>query len=134
MKKNAQKLKNNTQLKRYIRKGIPGEHRKHIWMFASNGNDFKEQNPELYTILKQKNPPQTIVDTIKTDIPRTFPENIFFNSCVELPEQLFNILVAFALDNPDVGYCQGLNYIVGEYVRPSRRLQNTPELFFYYYC
>lgn len=50
-----------------------------------------------------------IVEIIKIDIPRTFPENIYF----ELHKaELFNVLVAFAHQNPGA-YCQGLNYIAG---------------------
>lgn len=51
-----------------------------------------------------------IVDTIKIDIPRTFPENIYFDAH---KVELFNVLIAFAHHNSSVGYCQGLNYIAG---------------------
>lgn len=111
--KNAQKLKKNNKLKRYIRKGIPSEHRKMVWMFASGAQNLIVEYPDLYTTLRQQSPKQSVIDTIKTDIPRTFPDNIFFNSCNELPVQLYNVLVVYAHYNPEVGYCQGLNYIVG---------------------
>lgn len=50
------------------------------------------------------------VDAIRIDLPRTFPENVFFEN-IRTP--LFNVLVAYANHNKDVGYCQGLNYIAG---------------------
>lgn len=51
------------------------------------------------------------VDAIRVDIPRTFPENIFFD---DIKAQLFNVLIAYANHNKEVGYCQGLNYIAGK--------------------
>ncbi|GLV41395.1 uncharacterized protein CBL_06625 [Carabus blaptoides fortunei] len=111
--KSSQKLKKNSKLKRYVRKGIPSEHRRQFWMFISGAQALRNDNPELYTKLRQLSPKQSIVDTIKTDIPRTFPDNIFFNNSIELPEQLYNVLLAYAHHNTEVGYCQGLNYIVG---------------------
>ena len=57
-----------------------------------------------------------VEDQIKTDLPRTFPNNIHFDSSRgqgSYQRQLFNILKAFANSNPKVGYCQGLNYIAG---------------------
>jgi hypothetical protein len=49
---------------------------------------------------------QDIVDIVKTDLPRTFPDNIFFSSGGNHQQQLYNILVAYAHDNHQVGYCQ----------------------------
>lgn len=51
------------------------------------------------------------VEAIKIDLPRTFPENIVFG---RYRWPLFNVLIAAATYNPDIGYCQGLNYIAGE--------------------
>lgn len=111
--KNDKPLTKNNTLKRYVRKGIPGEYRMQIWMFISGAETMKKKKPELYSLLRQLSPNQPIIDSVKIDIPRTFPENIFFSKSVELPEQLFNVLVAYAHHNTEVGYCQGLNYIVG---------------------
>ena len=52
---------------------------------------------------------------IKKDIHRTFPEEAYFSS--ELfnyigQEQLFRVLKAIAIYLPNVGYCQGMNFIV----------------------
>lgn len=51
------------------------------------------------------------VEAIKIDLPRTFPENIVFG---RYRWPLFNVLIASATYNPDIGYCQGLNYIAGK--------------------
>lgn len=52
-----------------------------------------------------------VVESIRIDLPRTFPENVFFEN-IRTP--LFNVLVAYANHNKEIGYCQGLNYIAGE--------------------
>lgn len=52
------------------------------------------------------------MDSIKIDLPRTFPDNIYFENH-NIRYQLFNVLVAYAHHNKEVGYCQGLNYIAG---------------------
>jgi hypothetical protein len=51
-----------------------------------------------------------INNTIKIDIPRTFPDNIYFD---KYKLALYHVLSAFAEHNPVVSYCQGLNYIAG---------------------
>lgn len=53
-----------------------------------------------------------LVEAIRIDLPRTFPENVFFEN-IRTP--LFNVLVAYANHNKEVGYCQGLNYIAGNF-------------------
>lgn len=113
LRSNIRPKKNNT-LKRFVRKGIPSEHRKQMWLYVSGAEQMMSKHPELYSLLRQLTPKQSIIEVVKTDIPRTFPENIFFSKSIELPEQLFNVLVAYAHHNTEVGYCQGLNYIVGK--------------------
>lgn len=53
------------------------------------------------------------MEAIRIDLPRTFPENVFFEN-IRTP--LFNVLVAYANHNKEIGYCQGLNYIAGKIV------------------
>lgn len=112
LNKNKKPTMNNT-LKRYVRKGIPGEHRKQMWMYVSGVDSMMVDKPDLYNLLRRLTPKQNIINVVKIDVPRTFPENIFFRESIEMPEQLFNVLVAYAHHNNEVGYCQGLNYIVG---------------------
>ena len=85
-------------------------------MQVSGANRMKQDDPDLYTrMLNMKTTNQTVEDQIRTDLPRTFPNNMYFDktspTCYQA--QLFNILRAFAQSNPKIGYCQGLNYIAG---------------------
>lgn len=111
--KDSDKQKKNNTLKRFVRKGIPISHRTNAWMIISGGQLMKEESTLTYNEMKQKINNQTIIDMIQIDLPRTFPDNIYFSSNSNLPSQLFNILATFAHQNSEVGYCQGLNYIAG---------------------
>lgn len=106
-------LQRSIMIKRYVRKGIPGEYRGLVWLSISGGEEMKHAAPDLYEKLLQPPHNAEIVSVIKTDLPRTFPDNIFFNNIENQQHQLYNILLAFAHQNKTVGYCQGLNYIAG---------------------
>jgi hypothetical protein len=55
-----------------------------------------------------------IINIIKFAIPiRTFPEHQFFQAPQQGEQILRRILQAFAIHNPEIGYCQSLNFIVG---------------------
>lgn len=107
-------LKRNLTVKRYVRKGIPSEYRGKVWLTVSGAEKMKDDSgPNYYHHLLSGDIDQDIVDIVKTDLPRTYPDNIFFSEAADHQRQLCNILVAYAHDNKEVGYCQGLNYIAG---------------------
>ncbi|GLG92868.1 hypothetical protein R5R35_003282 [Gryllus longicercus] len=107
-------LKRSLTVKRYVRKGIPGEHRGMVWMTVSGADIMREElGHDWYQRLLSGPKDQEIIDTVKMDLPRTYPDNIFFNAADDHQIRLCNILVAYAHDNKEVGYCQGLNYIAG---------------------
>ncbi|KAF5297747.1 hypothetical protein FQR65_LT09921 [Abscondita terminalis] len=82
-------------------------------MAVSGADKLQRETSLRYNSLKRNLDNATIIEMIKIDIPRTFPDNIYFNNDSILPEQLFNVLATFAHHNNEVGYCQGLNYIAG---------------------
>lgn len=84
--------------------------RLNVWLKTSGSQKLMERNPALYSDLLKSQYQAEIVEIIKIDIPRTFPENIYFD---KHKNELFNVLIAFAHQNYSVGYCQGLNYIAG---------------------
>lgn len=104
--------KTNT-LKRFVRKGIPSEFRKTVWMKISGAENLRNKSDYTYSDLKQRITNNTLVEAIKIDLPRTFPDNLYFTNHSQLPKSLFNVLATFAHQNTEVGYCQGLNYIAG---------------------
>uniref|UniRef100_A0AAR5QJG7 Growth hormone-regulated TBC protein 1 n=1 Tax=Dendroctonus ponderosae TaxID=77166 RepID=A0AAR5QJG7_DENPD len=110
--KNRNFKKNNT-MKRFIRKGIPANLRKTCWMAVSGAEQCRKNSALSYQQLRGKIENSQISETIKIDLPRTFPDNIFFLNEKQLPNMLYNVLATFAHQNSEVGYCQGLNYIAG---------------------
>lgn len=69
-------------------------------MATSRSTQSLEQNPQFYQNLLQQGAPDDIVETVKIDIPRTFPDNIYFD--VHKPS-LYNVLIAFSAQNDTVG-------------------------------
>lgn len=108
-------FRKSNKVKRYIRKGIPGSHRASVWMMISGAKQLREQNPDLYKTVLKGPLKQEVIETISLDIPRTFPDNIYFKSSSSDSKRvpLYNVLLAFAHQNPQIGYCQGLNFIAG---------------------
>ncbi|XP_033866728.1 growth hormone-regulated TBC protein 1-like isoform X2 [Acipenser ruthenus] len=113
--KGNNKVVKNIKVKRYVRKGIPNEHRSLIWMAASGAQAQLEQNPGYYRKLLEGERDPRLEDTIKTDMHRTFPDNVHFRKNADpcLQQTLFNVLLAYGHHNRNVGYCQGMNFIVG---------------------
>ena len=108
-------LKDGSKLKRFVRKGIPDVYRKDVWMHLSGGEKKRKSDPEHFSTMLKKDLSDKIDEQIRNDLPRTFPDNIYFNKSSDpcYQDQLYNILRAYANSNAKVGYCQGLNYIAG---------------------
>ena len=98
-------------LTNYIKKGIPIQWRWQTWKSYINLSIISEIN--------YKNIPLSDIELneiIKKDINRTFPEHKFFDiSFYGYYGQysLYRILGKFASAYSEVGYCQGMNFIVG---------------------
>jgi hypothetical protein len=53
-----------------------------------------------------------VLEDIEKDVERTFPEHDLFRTS-DGCESLRRVLKAYAMHNPEVGYCQSLNFLVG---------------------
>ncbi len=74
-----------------------------------------DRNDDFYNKFLKKELTSEISIQIKKDIYRTFPKSIkkkYFNN-MKIDLNLFRILKALAIKDQDVGYCQGMNFIVG---------------------
>ncbi|XP_040123218.1 growth hormone-regulated TBC protein 1 [Oryx dammah] len=102
-------------VKRYIRKGIPLEHRARVWMGVSGAQARMDRNPGYYQRLLQGERSASLEEAIRTDMNRTFPDNVRFRKDAEpcLQGPLYNVLLAYGHHNHGVGYCQGLNFVAG---------------------
>uniref|UniRef100_A0AAA9SBA2 Growth hormone regulated TBC protein 1 n=2 Tax=Bos TaxID=9903 RepID=A0AAA9SBA2_BOVIN len=102
-------------VKRYIRKGVPLEHRARVWMGVSGAQARMDRNPGYYQRLLQGERSASLEEAIRTDMNRTFPDNVRFRKDAEpcLQGPLYNVLLAYGHHNHGVGYCQGMNFIAG---------------------
>ncbi|CAD6196649.1 unnamed protein product [Caenorhabditis auriculariae] len=98
----AQPRTNHELLQRFIRKGIPAPYRKDIWL----------RNCPSRSRTNKAEVPQKVIESIKLDLPRTFPDNTFLKS-EKSRNALGRALFAVAENIPSVGYCQGLNFVAG---------------------
>ncbi|XP_071775880.1 growth hormone-regulated TBC protein 1-A-like [Centroberyx gerrardi] len=108
-------VEKNLTVKRYVRKGVPNEHRARIWMAASGAQEQLQRNPGYYHSLLAAEHDTKLEETIHTDMHRTFPDNVLFQNNTEpcLQGALYNVLLAYGHHNKAVGYCQGMNFIAG---------------------
>lgn len=111
----------NQLLLQAIRQGIPRSKRGEVWHFLAehyctniapiDTNKFPSYNVPYESLLKQLTSHQ---HAILIDLGRTFPSHSYYSSSLG-PGQLalFNLLKAYSLLDPEVGYCQGLSFVAG---------------------
>ncbi|SJX63743.1 related to GYP5-GTPase-activating protein (GAP) [Sporisorium reilianum f. sp. reilianum] len=98
------------QLSRAIQAGIPPALRGMMWQLMSSSKN--EEMEIIYAYyLKQVS---THEKAIRRDLNRTFPEQHYFQDGKGIgQENLFNVIKAYSLYDPEVGYCQGMQFVVG---------------------
>jgi hypothetical protein len=84
---------------------VPLNLRKVVWLKTSGSQNLMSEHPNVYQDLLKVTFTKEIIEQIRIDIPRTFPENIYFDGKYKL--NLYNLLAAYSHHNPVVGYCQG---------------------------
>ena len=117
-----------------IQRGIPHHMRKPVWKYLAALHEEekdKTKTPSTATkIIESENPlsfaykeyqqlltgtvEQHIKTQIEMDILRTFTTHTLFTHPDSIGRiKLQRILTAYAVYNPDIGYCQGMSYVVG---------------------
>lgn len=104
-----------------IKEGVPRDKRGDVWTFLAkqycltippiDEEGFPNYNKPYESLLKDLTSHQ---HAILIDLGRTFPNHSYFSSPLG-PGQLalFNLLKAYSLLDPEVGYCQGYSFIAG---------------------
>jgi hypothetical protein len=96
--------------------GVPNNIRGQIWRYLSNCNNesVKYENNYFYKLLEIKN--EEAEHLIKKDIERTIlqlgDKDYALSIVKEKRNKLYNVLKAYSVFDPQVGYCQGMNFIV----------------------
>jgi len=106
------------EVRSQLRSGVPKLKRGEFWTcimenkFNISDSSRKVANCDRYRDLKAKLTPHQ--HSILIDIGRTFPSYGFYSRPLG-PGQLamYNVLKAYSLLDPEVGYCQGLPFLVG---------------------
>ncbi len=98
------------QLSRAIQAGIPAALRGMMWQLMSSSKN--EEMEIIYAYyLKQTSSHEK---AIRRDLNRTFPEQDYFQDGKGVgQENLYNVIKAYSLYDPEVGYCQGMQFVVG---------------------
>eukprot|EP01133_Synstelium_polycarpum_P007236 gene7236-8412_t len=94
---------------RLCRLGIPQRIRGFIWRLASGSIELERKNIGVYHYFLTKTS-EEYEYKISKDISRTFPKIAFF-SREEGQISLFNILKAYSIMDPEIGYTQGMSFI-----------------------
>lgn len=96
-------------------------------MIASGALREKVNNPNYYQYLLCKYPRDVTFpfdEAIDLDLHRTFPEVEYYKNEENL-QKLKRVLIAFAMRNLSIGYCQGFNYIVGKILLFTRNEEDA---------
>ena len=111
-------FKCSDELKDVLRRGIPIAYKAAVWTEISLASVHRKNFPPEYyedCVKRIGEIPLRTAEDIEKDIDRTFPDHEFFRDEGEGGGQLKlkRVLQAYAVHNPEVGYCQGINFIAG---------------------
>jgi hypothetical protein len=112
MVKNWDRYKTKAKLRSRILKGIPDCVRGEAWKAITKCLELRGAHPGKYK--ECMNGTTEMDDQITRDINRTFPHHVLFQDKGGFGQvALYNVLKAYAVYNPAVGYCQGMGFITG---------------------
>ena len=96
---------------------LTSSQRKKLWLKNSGAMYEMSYNPLYYPRLLEETKLKVSKFTtqIERDLHRTFPDEPYFRIEKNF-KVLKNILSAYSFRNPNVGYCQGMNFIAGRFL------------------
>lgn len=106
-----------------VGRGVPRSRRGEVWQLLVQLQEQRSPPPETdtekfgqwdqaYSVLKSQLTSHQ--HSILIDLGRTFPSHAYFSGALGLGQlSLFNLLKAYSILDPEVGYCQGLPFLGG---------------------
>lgn len=123
--------------KRVCREGIPQPVRARAWMEMlglhipqqrRNSAAHQRRRQSLYERIVVRLPDSQVQESLtlaERDLARTFPSNRLFGDDGPFIERLRNVLRAYALHRPSIGYCQGMAFVAGTLLLQMRSEAET---------
>ncbi|TYZ63209.1 hypothetical protein PybrP1_007458 [[Pythium] brassicae (nom. inval.)] len=101
------------ELRTLVLSGVPVVLRPRVWSVLAGVTKYKKRFGTQYfrQLVAERDTSPSAAD-IEKDICRTYPEHPFFQT-EKGKSELKNVLCAYSLHNPSVGYCQSMNFIAG---------------------
>lgn len=101
-----------TDIAKLVLQGVPDRLRRDVWMVFSGAANEMSTHPNLYRTLVDQALRQTSTanEEIERDLHRSLPEHPAFQSESGI-SVLRRVLCAYALKNPQIGYCQAMNIV-----------------------
>ena len=99
------------KLKQRTRKGIPDNLRSNVWQLFGEMKKFYKK--DIFQQYLEKKLDEDIEETIIKDLDRTFPLCLLFKDKYgDGQRKLYRVLSSYSLYNQEVGYVQGMSFIV----------------------
>lgn len=92
----------------HVQRGVPHALRGMVWQLFAKSKDVKLEQRYMQ-LLKEES---VYEKAILRDLERTFPHVEYFQN-KEGQDALFNVVKAYSIYEPDVGYCQSIAFIAG---------------------
>ena len=96
-----------------VREGVPDEHRAAAWLLLSGAAAKRDEQPGLYATLlaaaRSHSEDHEVEEQIDRDLHRTFPGHPALTPA--FCQRIKNVLLAYSARNPEVAYCQGMNFV-----------------------
>jgi ankyrin repeat protein len=100
------------KIRKKLYKGIPNQFRGTLWLKCCGAQESRDENPHEYNRLLNASLERIHADQIDKDINRTMRGHIKYTTRFGKGQcMLYNVLKAYAIRDPEVGYCQGMSEI-----------------------
>jgi hypothetical protein len=100
-----------SKLKQRTRKGIPDNLRSNVWQLF--GEMKKYYKKDLFNTISKEKLDEDTEETIIKDLDRTYPScQLFTDKYGKGQRKLFKVLSCYSLYNKEIGYVQGMSFLV----------------------